>query len=57
MSNEVLVKVENVSKKFCRKLKKSLWYGVRDIAGELFGRNGAKPDLRLPFPSPRVERG
>ncbi len=46
MSNEVLVKVENVSKKFCRKLKKSLWYGVRDIAGELFGRNGANPGLR-----------
>jgi hypothetical protein len=24
---EVLVKVEGVSKKFCRSLKKSLWYG------------------------------
>jgi ABC-type polysaccharide/polyol phosphate transport system ATPase subunit len=37
---EVLVKVEGVSKKFCRSLKKSLWYGVCDIAGELspFGR-------------------
>ena len=46
MSDEVLVKVENVSKKFCRDLKKSLWYGVQDIAGELFGGNSAKPDLR-----------
>jgi lipopolysaccharide transport system ATP-binding protein len=46
MSNEVLVKVDNVSKKFCRSLKKSLWYGVRDIAGELFGRNSAKLNLR-----------
>ena len=46
MSNEVLVKVENVSKKFCRNLKKSLWYGVWDIVGELFGRSGAKSDLR-----------
>jgi lipopolysaccharide transport system ATP-binding protein len=27
--------VEGVSKKFCRSLKKSLWYGVCDIAGEL----------------------
>jgi lipopolysaccharide transport system ATP-binding protein len=38
--NEVLVRVEGVSKKFCRSLKKSLWYGVCDIAGELspFGR-------------------
>ena len=38
MSDEVLVKVENVSKKFCRSLKKSLWYGVQDIATELSGR-------------------
>ena len=39
--NEVLVRVEGVSKKFCRSLKKSLWYGVCDIASELnpFGRN------------------
>jgi lipopolysaccharide transport system ATP-binding protein len=38
MSDEVLVKVENVSKKFCRNLKKSLWYGVQDITTELAGR-------------------
>lgn len=39
-SNEVLVKVSGVSKKFCRDLKKSLWYGVKDVASELlpFGR-------------------
>ena len=43
MSDEVLVRVEGVSKKFCRSLKKSLWYGVRDIASELnpFGRTAA----------------
>lgn len=46
MSNEVLVKVENVSKKFCRDLKKSLWYGLNDIAGEVFCRNGKRLDLR-----------
>ena len=33
--DEVLVRVEGVSKKFCRSLKKSLWYGVCDITGEL----------------------
>lgn len=38
MGDEVLVRVENVSKKFCRSLKKSLWYGVQDIASELIGR-------------------
>ena len=27
MNNEILVKVEGVSKKFCRHLKRSLWYG------------------------------
>ncbi len=46
---EVLVKVEGVSKKFCRSLKKSLWYGVCDIAGELspFGRRDIAGDRRL----------
>jgi len=34
-SDEVLVRVEGVSKKFCRSLKKSLWYGVCDIGAEL----------------------
>lgn len=45
MNDEVLLTVENLSKKFCRDLKKSLWYGVQDIAGELFARNGTS-DLR-----------
>ena len=42
-NDEVLVRVEGVSKKFCRSLKKSLWYGVCDIASELnpFGRTAA----------------
>jgi len=42
---EVLVRVEGVSKKFCRSLKKSLWYGVQDISGELLGR-GSSETLR-----------
>lgn len=33
-----LIKVDNVSKKFCRSLKKSLWYGLQDLGGELRGR-------------------
>ncbi len=32
---DVLVRVEGVGKKFCRDLKKSLWYGMKDIAAEL----------------------
>ena len=41
---DVLVRVSGVSKKFCRSLKKSLWYGVCDIAGELnpFRRDAAQ---------------
>lgn len=37
--NESLVKAENVSKKFCRDLKKSLWYGLKDIGYEMLGRS------------------
>ena len=35
---EPLIQAENVGKKFCRDLKKSLWYGVRDSASDLLGR-------------------
>ena len=46
---EILVKVDGVSKKFCRSLKKSLWYGLCDIAGELspFGPRDIAGDSRL----------
>ncbi len=37
--DEVLVSVQNVSKKFCRDLKTSLWYGVKDLTSEFFGRS------------------
>jgi hypothetical protein len=46
MSDEILVKVENVSKKFCRSLKKSLWYGVQDIAAELNPFSGKAEKLK-----------
>jgi ABC-type polysaccharide/polyol phosphate transport system ATPase subunit len=38
MSDEVLVKVDNVSKRFCRSLKRSLWYGLQDLGSEIGGR-------------------
>ncbi len=38
MNDEVLIKVENVSKKFCKDLRTSLKYGVEDLASEIFGR-------------------
>lgn len=47
MSNsEVLVNVENVSKKFCRRLRRSLWYGMKDLGAELIGRGNSQRQLR-----------
>lgn len=46
MNNDVLVKVEGVSKRFCRKLERSLWYGVKDVASELTGRANSNDALR-----------
>ncbi len=40
MSEKPLVKVEHVSKKFCRNLRRSLWYGLKDLGGELTAQNG-----------------
>lgn len=37
--SETLVKVENISKKFCRDLKRSLWYGMKDLSSELLCRS------------------
>lgn len=44
--SEVVVSVENVSKKFCRDLKRSLLYGVQDIATEWIGGNRKSDTLR-----------
>ncbi len=46
MSGEVLIQVDNVSKKFCRDLKRSLWYGVQDIGADLLGRSNQDQELR-----------
>ncbi|MFN6566471.1 ABC transporter ATP-binding protein [Dendronalium sp. ChiSLP03b] len=45
-NTEVVVSVENVSKKFCRDLKRSLVYGVQDIATELVAANRKGDTLR-----------
>lgn len=41
MSKEVLIKVEGVSKKFSKDLKRSLLYGLNDIGNEIIGREGS----------------
>jgi len=40
--NEVLVKVEHLSKKFCKDLKTSLWYGVKDLYDNLLGNKNER---------------
>ena len=47
MSDDVLLRVENVSKRFCRSLKRSLWYGIQDLGNEIRGRrHGGHGELR-----------
>lgn len=46
MSDEVLLRVDQASKRFCRDLKRSLLYGVSDVASDLLGRNRADSGLR-----------
>jgi len=46
MSDDVLVKVNNVSKRFCRSLNRSLWYGLQDLGSEIGGlRHGGGSGL------------
>ena len=40
--DQVLIKADNVSKKFCRSLKRSMMYGLKDIARDTFG---ISPDM------------
>lgn len=44
--SELRITVDHVSKKFCRSLRRSLWYGLRDLGSELIGRNGVHERLR-----------
>jgi len=47
MSSETLIEVNNVSKKFSKDLKRSLWYGLTDVGKELVGlTDNNKDDLR-----------
>ena len=36
--SDTLITVDHISKKFCRDLKTSLWYGLKDITSEMTGR-------------------
>jgi lipopolysaccharide transport system ATP-binding protein len=45
-SNDVVLTVDNVSKKFCRNLKRSMFYGTQDLAFNLAGVSISTANLR-----------
>lgn len=45
-NDDVVLSVKGVSKKFCRSLRRSLWYGIEDLAHELLGSNQERDTLR-----------
>lgn len=52
---ETVISVENVSKKFCRDLKQSLFYGVQDIATDLVGGKRRGDNVRLQIAPGQIE--
>ena len=46
MNNEIAIKVENVYKKYCKYLKKSMLYGIKDIGRNMFGFSSHSEKLR-----------
>ncbi len=46
IQSDVILSVDGLSKKFCRDLKRSLFYGTQDIASELIGRRRSSSSLR-----------
>jgi len=42
VANQAVLKVEHVAKKYCRSLKRSLWYGVADLLGEITAQDGSQ---------------
>lgn len=46
MSEAPAIQIEGLSKRYCRSLKRSLWYGVKDVGKELIGRGQAAHTLR-----------
>ena len=46
MSTDTIISVEGVSKKFCRSLKQTMLYGVRDVACDVLGLSQSSNGLR-----------
>ena len=51
LPDEVVLSVRGVSKKFCRNLRRSMWYGIQDLSRNLLGmRDLGKPGDNLSVP-------
>jgi lipopolysaccharide transport system ATP-binding protein len=50
MPQETLIQCEHVSKKFCRSLKRSLWYGIQGVLHSLNPMSDSQSDLDLVRP-------
>ncbi|MBA7636366.1 Vitamin B12 import ATP-binding protein BtuD [subsurface metagenome] len=46
MDDRVVIRVEDVSKKYCKSLKKSMLYGVKDIGRNILGLSSHSENLR-----------
>ena len=46
MDDEVAIKVEYVSKKYCKSLKRSMLYGIKDIGRNILGMSSYSENLR-----------
>lgn len=46
MEKETVISVENVSKKYCKSLKKSMYYGAMDIGRNMLGLSSRSEKLR-----------
>ncbi|VEP16967.1 ABC transporter ATP-binding protein [Hyella patelloides LEGE 07179] len=46
LEKDLVISVKDVSKKFCRDLKRSLFYGIQDIASEIIGKPRQSEELR-----------
>jgi lipopolysaccharide transport system ATP-binding protein len=46
LNPEIVLSVQTISKRLCRNLKRSLFYGVRDIVAEVLGNERLQVDLR-----------
>ncbi|MFQ6119424.1 MAG: ABC transporter ATP-binding protein, partial [Methanosarcinales archaeon] len=46
MDDDIAIKVEHVSKKYCKSLKRSMFYGLKDIARNTLGLSSHSERLR-----------